>query len=103
MYLCVCLGRVGEYCNVREIRCFLFFIIGYASYCITFIEFPFMKRSWEREEVIGQSRFMWSEPIASPLDHGILVRETKGEKIKALSSLTLRTSPLLSCALYYSH
>ncbi|KAK7388401.1 hypothetical protein VNO78_23217 [Psophocarpus tetragonolobus] len=40
------------------------------------------RKGVEREEVIGQSGFMWREPIASPRDHGILVRETKGGKLK---------------------
>lgn len=39
---------------------------------------------------------MWSEPIASPPDHGIPVRETKGQKLKPL--LTLRISYFLSYA-----
>lgn len=43
---------------------------------------------------------MWSEPIASPPDHGIPVRETKGQKLKPL--LTLRISYFLSYALHYS-
>jgi len=56
--------------------------------------------SWkgvEREEEIGQSVFVWSEPIASPQDHGILVRETKGEKLKPMHFLFL-----ILYTLYYS-
>lgn len=74
-------------------RFFSFFFVGkswrareslawfFASFVITFIEFPFMKKSCERRKQTVHSGVLWelSWPISSPTDHGTPVRGTRGK------------------------
>lgn len=94
---------VGKSWSEREsLACF------FASFVITFIEFPFVKKSCERRKETVHSGVLWelSWPISSPTDHGTPVRGTrgklKGHFIQHTSFLSLILYPHPHCLLSQS-